>query len=168
MAKTIFGFTYDEEDFNYFIIDNETWNKKELSEQEELELSSCYDYNCMTYEGDYTDGSYVEITDEFKVDDEHWDIWWNLSEPVSKEMYWEFYDNATYDYEDFYYRYAPKLLMEKEGISWKEAKKKVEAQRKETARMLKTIGQLMLERDFLQDCFRRTGRSIPEFDPDKL
>ena len=50
----------------------------------------------------------------------------------------------------------------------REAKKKEDAQRKETARMLKTIGQLTLERDFLQDCFRRTGRAIPKFDPDKL
>ena len=50
----------------------------------------------------------------------------------------------------------------------REAKKKAEAQQKETARMLKTIGQLTLERDFLQDCFRRTGRAIPKFDPDKL
>ena len=49
----------------------------------------------------------------------------------------------------------------------REAKKKVDAQQKETARMLKTIGQLTLERDFLQDCFRRTGRPIPEFDPKK-
>ena len=50
----------------------------------------------------------------------------------------------------------------------REAKKKEEAQRKETARMLKTIGQLTLERDFLQDCFRRTGTAIPEFDPDRF
>jgi transposase-like protein len=50
----------------------------------------------------------------------------------------------------------------------REAKKKEEAQRKETARMLKTIGQLTLERDFLQDCFRRTGRAIPEFNPDRF
>ena len=50
----------------------------------------------------------------------------------------------------------------------KEAKKKAEAQRKEIAQMLKTIGQLTLERDFLQDCFRRTGRAIPEFDPDRF
>jgi len=34
--------------------------------------------------------------------------------------------------------------------------------------MLKTIGQLTLERDFLQDCFRLSGEPIPEFDPDKL
>ena len=34
--------------------------------------------------------------------------------------------------------------------------------------MLKTIGQLTLERDFLQDCFRRTGTAIPEFDPDRF
>ena len=50
----------------------------------------------------------------------------------------------------------------------REAKKKADAQQKETARMLKTIGQLTLERDFLQDCFRRTGRAIPKFDPDKI
>jgi len=50
----------------------------------------------------------------------------------------------------------------------KKAKREEEALRKEKLRMLKTIGQLTLERDFLQDCFRRTGRTIPEFDPDKL
>ena len=50
----------------------------------------------------------------------------------------------------------------------KEAKKKAKAQRKEVAQMLKTIGQLTLERDFLQDCFCRTGRAIPEFDPDRF
>ena len=50
----------------------------------------------------------------------------------------------------------------------KEAKKKAEAQRKEVAQMLKTIGQLTLERGFLQDCFRRTGRAIPEFNPDRF
>ena len=37
-----------------------------------------------------------------------------------------------------------------------------------SARMLKTIGQLTLERDFLQDCFRLSGEPVPEFDPDKL
>ena len=52
--------------------------------------------------------------------------------------------------------------------SEKEAKKKAEAQRKEVAQMLKTIGQLTLERDFLQDCFRLSGEPVPEFDPDKL
>lgn len=34
--------------------------------------------------------------------------------------------------------------------------------------MLKTIGQLTLERDFLQDCFRIAGEPIPEvpeYDP---
>ena len=50
----------------------------------------------------------------------------------------------------------------------KEAKKKAEVQRKETARMHKTIGQLTLERDFLQDCFRRTGEAVPEFDSDQF
>ncbi len=50
----------------------------------------------------------------------------------------------------------------------RQAKKQEEAQRKEVTRMLKTIGQLTLERDFLQDCFRRTGQAVPELDPDKF
>lgn len=50
----------------------------------------------------------------------------------------------------------------------KEAKKKEDSQRKEVARMLKMIGQLTLERDFLQDCFRETGQAIPEFDPERF
>ena len=54
-----------------------------------------------------------------------------------------------------------------------DAEQKV-AQRKETDlkrkndQMLKTIGQLTLERDFLQDCFRQIGTTapnIPEYDP---
>ena len=50
----------------------------------------------------------------------------------------------------------------------KEAKKQEEAQRKEMARMLKKIGQLTMERDFLQDCFRQTGQAIPKFDSEKF
>ena len=44
----------------------------------------------------------------------------------------------------------------------KEERRKEERLEKEQQRMLKTIGQLMLERDFLQDCFRRSGIPIPE------
>lgn len=44
----------------------------------------------------------------------------------------------------------------------KKAKREEEALKKETNRMLKTIGQLTLERDFLQDCFREVGLPIPE------
>ena len=50
----------------------------------------------------------------------------------------------------------------------KEEKRKEEALEKEKAQMLKTIGQLTLERDFLQDCFRRKGYPIPRFDTQKL
>ena len=67
----------------------------------------------------------------------------------------EFLENASIVFED------PRKAERK-------AKREEEAQRKETARMLKTIGQLTLERDFLQDCFRLSGRPIPEYDPDKL
>ena len=44
----------------------------------------------------------------------------------------------------------------------KQAKRKEESLKKETERMLKTIGQLTLERDFLQGCFRQCGLPIPE------
>lgn len=37
----------------------------------------------------------------------------------------------------------------------------------ERDKMLKTIGQLTIERNFLQDCFRAVGQPIPEFDPEK-
>lgn len=33
--------------------------------------------------------------------------------------------------------------------------------------MLKTIGQLTLERDFLQGCFRRSGLPVPELGAEK-
>lgn len=48
----------------------------------------------------------------------------------------------------------------------KEASRKEEALEKETNRMLKKTGELILERDFLQDCFRKTGIPVPDFDPD--
>lgn len=46
------------------------------------------------------------------------------------------------------------------------AKRKEENLEKKQKQMLSTIGQLTLERDFLQDAFRRTGRPIPRFDPE--
>ena len=79
----------------------------------------------------------------------------NLNPNMVRNWKREFLENAAAVFED----------PQKEA---KEAKKKESAQRKETARMLKTIGQLTLERDFLQDCFRRTGRVIPDFDPDRF
>ena len=44
----------------------------------------------------------------------------------------------------------------------KQAKRKEESLKKETDQMLKTIGQLTLERDFLQGCFRQCGLPVPE------
>ena len=79
----------------------------------------------------------------------------NLNPNMVRNWKREFLENASAAFED------PRKAE-------KEAKKKAEAQRKEVDQMLKTIGQLTLERDFLQDCFRRTGRAIPEFDPEKF
>ena len=39
--------------------------------------------------------------------------------------------------------------------------------KKETNQMLKTIGQLTLERDFLQDCFRQCGLPVPGLSTEK-
>lgn len=41
------------------------------------------------------------------------------------------------------------------------AQRKESDLKKKNDQMLKTIGQLTLERDFLQDCFRQVGASIP-------
>ena len=79
----------------------------------------------------------------------------NLNPNMVRNWKREFLENASAAFEDPH-------------KAEKEAKKKAEAQRKEVDQMLKTIGQLTLERDFLQDCFRRTGRAIPEFDPEKF
>ena len=46
----------------------------------------------------------------------------------------------------------------------KKAKRKEEALEKKNAQMLRTIGQLTLERDFLQECFRQSGKPIPRLD----
>ena len=66
----------------------------------------------------------------------------------------EFLENASTVFED------PKKAEKK-------AKREEEAMKKETGRMLKTIGQLTLERDFLQDCFREVGLPIPELGEEK-
>ena len=50
----------------------------------------------------------------------------------------------------------------------REEKRKKEALEQEKAQMLKTIGQLTLECDFLQDCFRRKGYTVPRLDSEKL
>ena len=44
----------------------------------------------------------------------------------------------------------------------KEDRRKEAALKKENEKMLKSIGQLTLERDFLQDCFRVTGKPVPK------
>ena len=49
----------------------------------------------------------------------------------------------------------------------KQARRKEESLKKETDQMLKTIGQLTLERDFLQDCFRQCGLPVPGLSTEK-
>ena len=48
----------------------------------------------------------------------------------------------------------------------KEERRKEENLKKEQSKMLKTIGQLTLERDFLQDAFRECGLPIPKIGQD--
>ena len=45
----------------------------------------------------------------------------------------------------------------------KEAKRKEDTLKRKKDQMLKTIGQLTLERDFLQDCFRQAGAPLPKW-----
>ena len=58
-------------------------------------------------------------------------------------------------------------MFEDRGKAEREAKRKESAVKKERDKMLKTIGQLTIERNFLQDCFRAVGQPIPEFGPEK-
>ena len=51
------------------------------------------------------------------------------------------------------------LVFDEKNIR-REAKRQEEQQAKERERMLAMVGQLTLERDFLQDCFRKAGRTI--------
>ena len=54
-----------------------------------------------------------------------------------------------------------------ERQSEKEIRRKEAELEQERNQMLKTIGQLTLERDFLQDVFRRSGYPVPELDKSK-
>ena len=54
-----------------------------------------------------------------------------------------------------------------ESKAEREARRKEDDLKKERDKMYKTIGQLTLERDFLQDCFRENGRAVPEFRKDR-
>jgi transposase-like protein len=74
----------------------------------------------------------------------------NLRPNMVRNWKREFLENAQTVFEN------PKKLE-------KEARRKEAALEKRNTQMLKTIGQLTLERDFLQDCFRRAGEEIPRF-----
>lgn len=49
----------------------------------------------------------------------------------------------------------------------KEAKRKEDTLKKKNDQMLKTIGQLTVERDFFQDCFHQAGAPLPKL-PDMI
>lgn len=68
----------------------------------------------------------------------------NINANMLRRWKTEFLENASMVFED------PRR-------SEKNAKREEENLKKKNARMLKTIGQLTLERDFLQDCFREAG-----------
>ena len=59
---------------------------------------------------------------------------------------------------------ASQVFSEKRQI--KDAHKKEVALKKEKEQMLKTIGQLTLERDFIQGAFRDCGLPVPKFPQD--
>lgn len=59
-------------------------------------------------------------------------------------------------------------IFEERGKSERETRRKEATAAKERDKMLKTIGQLTVERNFLQDCFRAVGKPVPEFDPERL
>ena len=73
----------------------------------------------------------------------------NINPNMLRNWKREFLDNAS-------------SVFENRQKAEKQARRKEEQLQKETGKMLKTIGQLTLERDFLRDCFRQCGLPIPK------
>ena len=80
--------------------------------------------------------------------------WNSLNHNMVRNWKAEFLENAS-------------SIFEEDEKSEHEAKRRKAAAEKERNKMLKTIGQLTVERNFLQDCFRAIGRPIPEFNSEK-
>ena len=78
----------------------------------------------------------------------------NLNPNMVRNWKAEFVENAS-------------SIFEEQGKAEREVKRKEAAATKERDKMLKTIGQLAVERNFLQDCFRAVGKPVPELDPEK-
>lgn len=81
---------------------------------------------------------------------------------------------ASYNLNPNMLRTWKKEFLENAGRVWSESQVEKDIRKKEAAleeernTMLKTIGQLTLERDFLQDCFRKSGTAIPDVHKSKL
>ena len=78
----------------------------------------------------------------------------NLNPNMVRNWKAEFVENAS-------------SIFEEHGKADREVKRKEAAAAKKRDKMLKTIGQLTVERNFLQDCFRAVGKPVPELDPEK-
>ena len=61
----------------------------------------------------------------------------------------------------------PSAVFEDPAKAEKEARREERRLKKESDQMLKTIGRLTLERDFLQGCFRQCGLPVPELGAEK-
>ena len=55
-------------------------------------------------------------------------------------------------------------FLEKASMVFEDSRKEEQLEKK-NEQMLRTIGQLTLERDFIQDAFRRCGLPVPQFHP---
>ena len=75
---------------------------------------------------------------------------------------------ASYNLNPNMLRTWKKEFLQNASRVWNENQVEKDIRRKEASleeernTMLKTIGQLTLERDFLQDCFRKAGEPIPD------
>ena len=73
--------------------------------------------------------------------------------------------NMLRNWKQEFLKNASSVFSQKESKAAKRAEQKKEAAlEKEKTKMLKKIGQLTLERDFLQDCFRACDLPVPEYD----
>ena len=72
--------------------------------------------------------------------------------------------NMLRNWKQEFLKNASSVFSQKESKAAKRAEQKKAALEKEKTKMLKKIGQLTLERDFLQDCLRACDLPIPEYD----
>lgn len=112
MSKTIFGFTYEDEEFNLFICDDDAYKRLEEKYKGcipdaviDEKLGLWDNHRLEDIEG-------LENADKYLVNSTDYDIWWNLSEPMPKQEYYDIFLEG-WDFEHVLSRLINKVIKER-------------------------------------------------------